>query len=292
MNARKLFHSFLIVSLLPLGSSLAQADERWTSPPYLAVPPLVTESDAGLEQQVVAISTFPTVLDSRLWADDKMRPDIRAKVLRVVDDLLGDLHLHNVTIASIEVRGSNTSYEYDDDADLGVKVLLDTSRYQGRMEDLAAQLKLFNTITELQHEGQVILDGMLLEVNFYASRDERMVPQEGIGQFSVTEDKWIEKPSVQKNQYDRSQMLADTRNFVTRYNDLVAAYFTDKPSFDCNRFKAFSREMSKYRDDGIKAAGTRSTGNLTFRLLRRISVNVVTEVQDLELECRNIHWSL
>jgi hypothetical protein len=50
--------------------------------------------------------------------------------------------------------------------------------------------------------------------------------------------------------------------------------------------------MSKYRDAGIKASGTRSTENLTFRLLRRLSINVITEVDDLALECRNIHWSL
>lgn len=292
MHPRRFLISLFAVQFVSLGACLAHADGRWTSPPYLSTPPLVTESDAELESKVTAISTFPTVLDERLWEDDRMRPDIRAKVLQVIDDLFAELRLQDVTIGSVEVRGSNTSYEYDDAADLGVKVLLDTSKYQGSTKDLAARLKLFNTITELQHEGRVVLHGMLLEVNFYASRDERMVPEKGIGHYSITADKWIEKPSVQKDSFDRTQMATDTKRFVVSYNDLVTAYFNDKRYFDCSRFKALSREMSKYRDTGIKASGTRSTENLTFRLLRRLSVNVITEIDDLELECRNIHWSL
>lgn len=292
MDPRRFLISLAAVQFVSFGACLAHADERWRSPPYLSTPPLVTESNAELESKVTAISTFPTVLDERLWVDDRMRPDIRAKVLEVIDDLFAGLRLEDVKIGSVEVRGSNTSYEYDDAADLGVKVLLDTSKYQGRAKDLADRLKLFNTITELQHEGQVILHGMLLEVNFYASRDERMVPEKGIGHYSITADKWIERPTVQKDQFDRIQMAIDTKRFVVSYNDLVTAYFNDKRNFDCSRFKALSREMSKYRDTGIKASGTRSTENLTFRLLRRLSVNVITEIDDLELECRNIHWSL
>jgi len=292
MNTRRFLISLAAVQLLSLGAGAAHADARWTSAPYLSTPPLVNESDAELESKVAAMSTFPTVLDERLWVDDRMRPEIRAKVMEVINDLFAELHLKDLTIAGVEVRGSNTSYEYDSDADLGVKVLLDTSKYRGNAKDLADRLKLFNAVTEMQHEGQIILRGMPLEVNFYASRDERMVPQKGIGHYSITADKWIEKPTVQKDQFDRKQMTADTKRFVTSYNDLVAAYFNDKQSFDCGRFKTFSREMSKYRDAGIKASGTRSTENLTFRLLRRLSVNVITEVDDLELECRNIHWSL
>jgi hypothetical protein len=292
MDARRFLISLAAVQLLSFGAGAAHADARWTSPPYLSTPPLVNESDAELESKVTAMSTFPTVLDERLWVDDRMRPEIRAKVMEVINDLFAELRLKDVTISGVEVRGSNTSYEYDDDADLGVKVLLDTSKYHGNAKDLADRLKLFNAVTEMQHEGQIILRGMPLEVNFYASRDERMVPQKGIGHYSITADKWIEKPTVQKDQFDRNQMAADTKRFVTGYNDLVAAYFNDKQSFDCRRFRTFSREMSKYRDAGIKASGTRSTENLTFRLLRRLSVNVITEVDDLALECRNIHWSL
>lgn len=275
------------------GISQAESGSRWTSPPYLQSPPLAVESPADVQGRVIEISTFPTVLDARLWGPDgKMHPAIRARVLEVVNELFAELRLKDVTIGSVEVRGSNTSYEYDADADLGVKALLDTSAYKGDVAELSARLKLFDKLIEREHEPQVFIRGMPLEINFYANRDDRMAPQKGIGQYSISEDRWIEEPTVQKDEFDRTQMTSDTLAFLTRYNKLVTEYFQDKPAFDCRQFGDLSRELSKYRDAGIKKSGIRSTENLTYRLLRRLSVNVIEKVQDLALECRNIHWSL
>ena len=81
MDTRCFLISLAAVQLLSFGSGVAHADERWTSAPYLSKPPLVNESDAELESKVTAMSTFPTVLDERLWVDDRMRPEIRAKVM-------------------------------------------------------------------------------------------------------------------------------------------------------------------------------------------------------------------
>ena len=293
MKAGWLAVAAIAVAQLACGPGNAGADARWTSPPYLTAPPLVSEDAAAIQRRVEEISTFPTVLDPRLWEKDgKMRPAIRARVLEIVNALFAELRIDGVSIGSVEVRGSNTSYEYDDDADLGVKALVDTSRYTGDTAELAARLKLYDRLIELEHESRVFISGMPLEINFYLNRDERMAPQKGIGQYSISEDRWIVDPSVQQAKFDRARMTEDTASFAARYNKLVTEYFADKPAFDCSRFKAFSREMSKYRDVGIKASGTRSTENLTYRLLRRLSVNVIVEVQNLDLECRNIHWSL
>ena len=278
---------------LSAGGAEAETASRWSSPPYLQAPPLAHESAADVRNRVVEITTFPTVLDERLWdADAKMHPEIRARVLEVVNELFAELRLEDVTIGSVEVRGSNTSYEYDDDADLGVKALLDTANYKGNIAELGARLKLFDKLIEREHEPQVFIRGMPLEINFYVNRDDRMAPTKGIGQYSISEDRWIEKPEVQKDQFDRTQMTEDTLTFLSRYNTLVAGYFEGKKSFDCSRFRELSRDLSKYRDAGIKKSGIRSTENLTYRLLRRLSVNVIEEVQSLNLECRNIRWSL
>jgi hypothetical protein len=119
-----------------------------------------------------------------------------------------------------------------------------------------------------------------------------MAPRAGIGHYSISEDRWIEKPAVQQDLFDRARMTEDTLGFLAGYNALVREYFAAKPSFDCRRFKDMSSDLSTYRDEGIKKSGIRSTENLTYRLLRRLSVNVVEEVQSLNLECRNIHWSI
>ncbi|MEI8180515.1 hypothetical protein [Aestuariivirga sp.] len=270
----------------------AQADSRWNNAPYVPAPPVVTETPDELKSRVVEISTFPTDLDPRIWDGDKLREDVRQRTLEVIEYMFAELKLKNVTIQSVEVRGSNVSYEYDDAADFGVRVFLDTSAYKGSIEDLAARIKSYNAFIEVKHEGKVLLHGVPLEVNFYVIRSARLNPVKGVGHYSITEDKWMERPAVQESKFDRNQMLADMTGVTTTYNGLVTAYFADKQGFECSRWKDFSKSLGDYRNAGIDKSGTRSTENLVYRLLRRLKVNVVEQSSALALECQNIHWSL
>jgi len=138
----------------------------------------------------------------------------------------------------------------------------------------------------------VLLHGVPLEVNFYVIRSARLNPVKGVGHYSITEDKWMERPAVQESKFDRNQMLADMTGVTTTYNGLVTAYFADKQGFECSRWKDFSKSLGDYRNAGIDKSGTRSTENLVYRLLRRLKVNVVEQSSALALECQNIHWSL
>jgi len=90
---------------------------------------IVRETDAQLMERVIAISTFPEVLDQRLWNGKEMKPEVRTKTLQIVDNLIRGMRLstnsndglstHNISLGSAELFGSNASYEYDDAADYG-----------------------------------------------------------------------------------------------------------------------------------------------------------------------------
>lgn len=282
----------IATALLLIFITSAMADTRWNSAPYIHVPPLVLESPVEQEQRVLEISTFPSELDPRLWRNQKLRPEVRQRVIDVAEALLKDLNVQDVSIKSIEVRGSNVSYEYDDSADFGIRVFLDTSKYKGNVDDLAARVKTYNAFIESRHEGKILLYAVPLEVNFYVIRTARLNPVKGVGHYSITENAWMELPTVQESKFDRQQMQKDLTGFITTYNILVTDYFASKRSFDCTRWNTFSKTLGKYRNEGIEKSGTRSTENLTYRLLRRLSVNVVEQSAALELECMNIQWSL
>lgn len=50
--------------------------------------------------------------------------------------------------------------------------------------------------------------------------------------------------------------------------------------------------MGAYRGAGLDADGQRSTASHTYRMLRRLSVNVPDEVDALEDQCNDIKASL
>jgi len=286
-----LLTTLIAASLITFVTS-AHADVRWNNPPYAQKPLLVLEGRGELEQRIVEISTFPTELDPRLWQNQKLRPEVRQRVIEVSEALLSNLNVEDVSIKSIEVRGSNVSFEYDDSADFGVRVFLDTSKYKGNVDDLAARVKNYNALIESRHEGKIFLYAVPLEVNFYVIRTARLNPVKGVGHYSISDDTWMELPTIQESNFERQQMLQDLGGFINTYNGLISGYFADKRSFDCARWNDFSKDLSKYRNEGIEKSGTRSTENLVYRLLRRLSVNVIEQSSDLELECWNIQWSL
>jgi len=290
--------SFAIAGLFFAGFSCAATlaangtEGPWNSPPYRTAPPLVTSTDKDIDDAIDAITTFPTTLDPRLWDGDRMRPEVRARAIEIAKDLLADLKIPDVTIKNVEVQGSTVSYEYDGNADLSLRVFLDTSGYKGDVHSLNTLLKTYTDYLEAVYEGRLMLHGVPVEPQFYAIKTQSLEPQKGIGHYSVTRDAWMEHPAMQENRFDRAQMKADAQRYIMRYNDLVSSYFASKKGFDCSRFKDFTQEFRAYRGAGIDKDGTRSTTNLTYRMLRRLNVNVSETVRQLGVECRTIQWSL
>lgn len=252
-------------------------------------PWLVRETDAQLAERVTAISTFPSVLDPRLWSGMELKPDVREKTLLIVDKLFKGLKLGPaVTVTSVELFGSNASYEYDAAADFGVHVFVSNADERALSPDaLKNLLRIYNGYVELWQEGKIRFNGVVLEVVFHAEpRRPTYMPRPGIGQYSISRNEWIEKPMVQENRFDRKQMLADARRWVDRWNALVCDYAASPITFDCTRFDALDAEMRDYRSVGFATGrGGRSTENLTYRMLRRLSANIPDGVDNIEEVC-------
>ena len=293
-----MFTPMKFIPLLPILAALlvmpaAAGDTvRWNSAPYAATPPLATDTPEELRARMEEITSFPAELDPRLWDAGKLRPDVRSRTLEIAQDVLRGIDIPELTIKDIEVRGSNVSYEYDEDSDFSIRIFLDTSRYDGDTAKLGALLKLYTDYLESMYEGRILLNGVPLELQFYVERSARLAPEKGIGHYSIMSDSWLEQPVQQDSHFDKTQIMTDASRFIARYNNLVTDYFNDKKAFDCNLFAAFTKELRSYRHAGIEKHGTRSTANLTYRLLRRVSVNVTENVRMLRVECQAIHWSL
>lgn len=277
--------------------------------PFIANPPFATETPEQLGQAVAGIVDFPKVLDGRVWTDDyHMRPEITARVMAIVNRQFNDLNLRNKAIAiqDIELFGSNASYEYDEKADLGIHVFLTTAAnptaYQGDVLDLEHFMRILNDVIELDQKGEVTFYGIPLEIVFHAVRPPGYRDSDGIPQYSVWSanasrtGRWINPqsppPVPPKDAFDTQVITAKANDFIAQYNNLAAGYFADKTSFDCGRFDDFRKALRAYRSEGINTDGQRSNGNLTYRLLRRLSVNVPDTAADMKQECINIRDSL
>lgn len=259
--------------------------------PAPAEMPLADGSDRAVATAIDAITTFPTELDPRIWDGTAMRQDVRSMTLKVIDRVVATSGIAGLTVDSVELFGSNASYEYDDTSDFGVHVFVhSTSLSPGQLDGV---LKLLNDDVERRQEGRITFNGVPLELTFHTERTERYRAQPGVGQYSISAGRWIEAPVQQPDRFDRAQMDKDVRMFIDAYNDLVTAYTANKKGFDCARFGALDTRLSDYRNSGFaNGSGSRSTQNLTYRALRRLNVSIPDRVDELEDECVFVNESI
>jgi hypothetical protein len=233
---------------------------------------------------VGAITTFPTELDPRIWNGDALKPQVREKSLSIVERIMNESGIAGLTVDAVELFGSNASYEYDDTSDFGIHAFVRSSALAP--EALDDSLRLLNDYVERRQEGRITFNGVVVEVTFHSERTENYRPSPGIGQYSLSQGRWIEQPVKQPDNFNRATMATDMKKFIVEYNDLVAAYDADKKGFTCSRFGDLDSEMSVYRNSGFtQGLGSRSTQNLTYRALRRLNVPITDMVDTLEDEC-------
>lgn len=246
--------------------------------------PMADDSGRAVTAGIERVTTFPTELDPRLWDGTELKRDIRMMTLRVVDRIVRDSGIPGLTVDTVELFGSNASYEYDDASDFGVHVFTHSEAL--RPTDLDAVLGLLNDDVERRQEGRIRFNGVPLEVVFHGERGDNYRQTPGIGQYSISGGRWIERPVAQPDRFDTARMAADMTAFIGRYNVLVRDYARDGKTFDCSRFAALDDELRAYRDGGFaRGDGSRSTENLTYRALRRINVNIPAMLDTLDDEC-------
>ena len=253
--------------------------------------PLADGSDMSVSAAVDAITTFPTELDPRIWNGDTIKPEVRERSLAIVDRIIADSRITDLTVDAVELFGSNASYEYDDTSDYGIHVFVRSSALNP--EQLGDMFRLLNDYVERRQEGRITFNGVVVEVTFHGERTDNYRPSPGIGQYSVSQARWIERPVKQPNNFDRATMATDMKKFIGQYNDLATAYAADKKGFECSRFGDLDSAMSVYRNSGFaEGLGSRSTQNLAYRALRRLNVSIPDMVDDLEDECTFVAESI
>ena len=88
----------------------------------LAVSNIVTEINEAVE--------IHDQLNPKIWTEDKeLRPEVRAKVLQIVDKFKTQLLVDNVElkVEDIYILGSNANYNYTEESDLDVHIIADES---------------------------------------------------------------------------------------------------------------------------------------------------------------------
>lgn len=213
-------------------------------------------------------------LNPRLWEDDELRPEVRAKLLKIAEafeEFVGvDLDVVDVT-----VTGSNANYTWTKYSDLDLHLIVPGTPTDSERELYTAKKALWAE----QHD--ITIKGLPVEC-YVQGQDE---PHHSTGIYSITKQRWIETPKKVKPRVDDQAVEA-------KKDALMKIIETALLSKDLQRLRAVKEKISQMRKSGLERAGEWSVENIVFKIMRNLGVideitDRIRELEDQELSLEN-----
>jgi len=210
----------------------------------------LTEIKIGLE--------YHTELNPKLWDGDKLRPNVRAALLKFIDAWREYANIPNNLVQDIIMIGGNCNYNYTSKSDIDVHLIVDRSKLgtdRKLVDDYLQDKKVLWTLT---HKITVL--GYPVEP--YAQDPVGSYPK-GQGIFSLKKNTWVQKPVHGEYDFKNDKNL---KLKVQDYMHTIDRMIKDK--MDMDQFNNLKDKIKTMRGAAIQKGGEFSLENLVFKELR------------------------
>lgn len=218
-------------------------------------------------------------LNPKIWTEDKeLRPEVRAKVLQIVDKFKSQLLVDNVDlkVEDIYILGSNANYNYTEESDLDVHIIADES-FDCSAEHLPLLYNcykaLFNSKYDIRIKG--------INVELYVENKDKL-SNVSAGIYSLKEG-WIRNPAEYEiPEFDQLAVDRGVQEWEDRYYAI-----TENPSL--KKIDDYINELYELRKSTIQD-GEFAEGNLIFKEIRRLGY--LDDLKELKVDLTSQELSL
>ncbi len=204
-------------------------------------------------------------LNAKLFTkEEQLKEPVRAKLLAIVDEFLGDLKEQDIKIKvnDILLIGSNASYNYTKDSDIDLHILADTRATKYEPEIAAALYGAYRTLFNKQLDIKIL--GIPVEV-FVETEDS---PRVSNGVYSVKRNKWVKHPEAEEiPEYDKEALATLVEKWEEKCKDILDQIKRDELKDETKVVKLLEDIYEKLRKKGV-AKSEYSIENLAFKELR------------------------
>lgn len=196
-------------------------------------------------------------LNPKLFEGNKLKPEVRDKLLEIRDEFLKGLEEEDIPIRVIDsvLVGSNVSYNYTDMSDLDLHIIADLSSFKG--DDRLLRLlydyykSLFNKDYDINVKG--------INVEVYIEDMNSTTISNGI--YSLDKDEWVKEPRKDYCKY--VDISKDLEPWNGRYNSVISRV-GDETAQDLLDSLYMLRKVSLSSNDEF------GVGNLIFKEFRNL----------------------
>jgi predicted nucleotidyltransferase len=215
-----------------------------------------------VEPDTVDVSSikFNDTLSPLIWeSDEKMKPEVRKILLLNAKRFIQFSDVENLKFNDIMLTGSMANFNYNDESDLDVHIVLDFGQISENKEFVGDFFKLKKQLWADQLPIQV--KGHDVEMYFQDANE----PHHSSGTYSLVKDEWIRKPTKKIVNVDTADVQLKSADIMNAIDDLE----TNKNKNDfLKKHEQLKNKIKKYRQSGLDTGGEFSTENLVFKVLR------------------------
>ena len=213
-------------------------------------------------------------LNRRLWGrDEHLLPDVRDKLLEIAEDFREFLGVDDLRIQDITLSGSNAAYNYTNNSDIDLHLVVD-------MPNDPVYQELFNAKKyQYNNEHNLVIGGA--DVELYVQPADQPHVSQGI--YSVRDGKWIQVPRRKRAQIDDSCVRDKAADLDARIHAAVG-------SGDADAISALVNKIKVMRQTGLEQHGEFGCENIVFKVLR--DQGCIKLLKDAYLAARDHELSL
>jgi hypothetical protein len=195
-------------------------------------------------------------LNPKFWVNIFLKEEVRKKLLEIAKEWLKFSETPANAVEDIVLTGGNANFNYTEDSDLDVHIILDKKKLpKCNDEEYYKDKKL---IWSLTHDINIYDT----EVELYAQLHQVKIPKNQ-GVYSLKTGKWIIKPENLKLDFEHDDLLSKKIDDAIHQIDHAIENTTDT--------KAAEKLLDKYqkmRKHAISRSGEFTQENLVFKELR------------------------
>jgi len=217
-----------------------------------------------IEPETVDVSSIKMndTLNPFIWdEDEKLNPEIRKILLKNAKRFIEFSDVENLKYNDIILTGSMANYNYTENSDLDVHIIMDFTQISENKDFVGNFLKLKKQLWGDKLPIQV--KGYDVEMYFQDAKE----PHYSSGTYSLIKNDWIRKPIKKIINIDVADVQLKAADLINTIDDLEDD--SDSENF-IKKYEQLKNKIKKYRQTGLNKAGEYSTENLVFKILRNM----------------------
>jgi hypothetical protein len=214
-----------------------------------------------VEPDTVDVSSIQMhdTLSPLIWDDGKLKPEVRKTLLMNGQRFIEFSDVENLKFNDIILTGSMANYNYNENSDLDVHIILDFNQISENKDFVGDFFKLKKQLWADKLPIQV--KGHDVEMYFQDATE----PHHSSGTYSLVKNEWIRKPTKKIVNIDSADVQLKSADLMNAIDDLES---NDNEKNFLKKHESLKNKIKKYRQTGLDTGGEFSTENLVFKILR------------------------